>query len=482
MTPTVTMAVYAVGLIGSKLIALGLQPLVTQWLGPEQFGRLDVLVTLGSLLTLVMSFGISDAIYRFAHQQGEQSTIFSTALGLLLIIAGGLTLIGQLAVSELQQLLPGSPPEFALRCLLITLFLNTLCCVPLAILRIRNQATHFVIAQIAFALIQGLGIILLTADYGVEGVMAAGLVAQIVQVIVLAKYFPSPKLHHKLLLLKYGRAITLSGVLSFIVIGAERWAIADSLGLAALAPYAIAMQWAMAASLLLEPFGLWWFPKRFGLLDSVTDRKKAATTSILGCQLSCLVAAGIIIVGSRFLLVWLPPEFHQSAHMLPLLGILIMFKHASTLLNIGCYYQQDGKSIMIIGLISAFCAVLLLLVILPNFGIFAFIWASIALQVFRAGLFYVWSQRYLSLPYPLLRLAMSYSLVGVLLISHYQLSQLIEVLCLLGLIIQVAWPWLVKKLGHKRLGLENPQNAPQQGQTQPTTDKPELDKTLGVNG
>ena len=326
--PAMTMAVYAIGLVSSKLIALGLQPFVTQWLGPEQFGRLDVLVTLGSLLTLVMSFGISDAIYRFAHDQGGQGTIFSAALGLLLAIGGSMFILGQLAVPQLQQLLPGSPPEFALRCLLVTLFLNTLCCVPLAILRIRNQAAHFVIAQVIFAVIQGLGIVLLAPHYGVDGIMAAGLVAQIVQVIVLAKAFPLPKLSSSVLLLKYGRAITLSGVLSFIVIGAERWAIADSLGLAALAPYAIAMQWAIAASLLLEPFGLWWFPKRFGLLDSEANCQKAATTSILGCQLSCLVAAGIIIVGSRFLLIWLPDEFHQSAHMLPLLGILVMFKHA----------------------------------------------------------------------------------------------------------------------------------------------------------
>ncbi|AJR07351.1 polysaccharide biosynthesis family protein [Photobacterium gaetbulicola] len=450
MNVSMTMTVYAVGLISSKLIALGLQPFVTQWLGSEQFGRLDVLVTLSCLLTLAMSFGISDAIYRFAHEQQEPMTIFSSAFGLILTIAGGLTIIGQLAVPQIQQVLPGMPDEFALRCLLVTLFLNTLCCVPLAILRIRNQATHFVTAQVVFALTQGVGIVLLAPHYGIEGIMAAGLVAQIVQVIVLAKSFPSPKLGNNSLLLKYGWAITLSGVLNFMVLGAERWAIAQTLGLASLAPYAIAIQWAIAASLLLEPFGLWWFPKRFGLLRTQADRQHAATISVLGCQLSSLVAAGIITIGSRFLLIWLPPEFHASANILPLLGIAIMFKHASTLLNIGCYFQKDGKSIMLIGVISASCAVLLLLFILPNFGLYAFIWASIALQLVRAGLFFGWSQHYLRLPYPLYRLGASYALVAMLLFSHFQLSIMYEALCLLLLAIQVSWPWLGKQITKKR--------------------------------
>ncbi|MGR5064429.1 lipopolysaccharide biosynthesis protein [Photobacterium sp. DNB22_13_2] len=450
MTPALTMAVYAIGLISSKLIALALQPFVTQWLGAEQFGRLDVLVALGSLLTLIMSFGISDAIYRFAHEQHDQDAIFRSALGLLLTIAGGLTIIAQLTVPWLQQALPGEPPLFALHCLLTTLFLNTLCCVPLAILRIRNEAKLFVTAQIVFALIQGLGVMLLAPHYGVDGIMAAGLVAQIVQVIVLAKHFPSPRLGHIRLFLRYGRAITLSGILSFVVLGAERWAIADTLGLSLLAPYAVAIQWAIAASLLLEPFGLWWFPKRFGLINTAEDRQQAAEISVIGCQLSCLVAAGIITVGSRFLLWWLPDDFHASADMLPMLGIMVMFKHASTLLNIGCYHQKDGKSVVLIGIFSACCALGILFFILPEYGLFAFIGAGIGLQLLRLSLFYYYSQYYLHLPYPLGRLATSYGLITLLLTAHYQLTPAYEVICTLLLISLIVWPWGKAKLALSR--------------------------------
>lgn len=280
--------------------------------------------------------------------------------------------------------------------------------------------------------------------------MAAGLVAQIVQVIVLAKHFPAPKLGHIRLFFRYGRAITLSGILSFVVIGAERWAIADMLGLSLLAPYAVAIQWAIAASLLLEPFGLWWFPKRFGLISTAEDRQQAAEISIIGCQLSCLVTAGIITVGSRFLLWWLPEDFHASADMLPLLGIMMMLKHASTLLNIGCYHQKDGKSVVLIGVFSACCALGIIFFILPQYGLYVFIGAGIGLQLLRLGLFYYYSQYYLPLPYPLYRLAASYSLIILLLAAHYQTSPASEVICMLLLIGQICWPWGQRKLAQNR--------------------------------
>lgn len=446
MKPAFTMATYAIGIISSKLVALALQPFVTQWLGPEQFGRLDVLITLGSFLSLLLALGLTDAIYRFAHDKDEnhQQEIFSGALWLILLCGGGITLLAQIASPAIQGFLPGNPPVFALRCLFFTLFINTLCTVPFAILRIRNQAGLFVGAQIVFAFIQGGGILLLTSDYGIDGIMAAGLMAQLTQLIVLSKTFPVPKASHQKLLLRYGAAITFSALLGFISLGAERWAIAHFLSLEQLAPYAIAMQWTLAASLLLEPFSLWWFPKRFSLTGSANGQQQAANISITGCQLGTLITAGTITIGSKFLIFWLPPGFHASAEIIPLLGVMLMIKHAATLLNMGCYQQEKAHSVMVIGLISCALSLTILFFILPNFGLYALLVSNIILQLLRLLLFYGWSQHCLPLPYPLPRLLLSYGLIALLLFVHYQELHIYEGLILLLLVVQVCWPWLRK--------------------------------------
>ncbi|WP_299016394.1 lipopolysaccharide biosynthesis protein [uncultured Photobacterium sp.] len=445
MKPTLNIAIYAIGLISSKLVALALQPFVTQWLGPEQFGRLDVLITLGIFLSLFLALGLTDAIYRFAHENKHQQEIFSGALWLIILFGGTLTLLAQIAAPTIQQYLPGKPPLIALRCLLLTLFINTLCTVPFAILRIRDQARQFVIAQVLFALIQGGAIVLLAPKYGISGIMIAGLVAQTLQLLILYKVFPTPKPRHQQLILRYGMAITVSGVLGFITLGAERWAIAHSLSLTELAPYAIAIQWAMAASLLLEPFALWWFPKRFSLTSTKEDRQKAANLSIVGCQISCLITAGVITIGPRFLTVWLPQDFHASADIIPFLGIMLMFKHASTLLNMGCYQQRNGQSVMLIGLISCIISLIILFFILPNLGLYALLWSGIVLQVLRVILFFFWSQRRLSLPYPLPRLGLSYALIALLLLTHVREMLIYELIISLILTIQITWPWLGNK-------------------------------------
>lgn len=123
-----------------------------------------------------------------------------------------------------------------------------------------------------------------------------------------------------------------------------------------------------------------------------------------------------------------------------------MFKHASTLLNIGCYHQKDGNSIMAIGIISAACAVALLVFVLPRFGLYPFILAGIGLQLLRVCLFYLWSQHYLRLPYPLLRLVVSYGLVALILVSHIHFNLVHEFAFSLLLLVQVGWPWLRPKL------------------------------------
>lgn len=448
-----TIATYAIGLILSKLVGLMLQPFVTQWLGTEEYGRLDVLVTFAIFVSLFLALGLTDAIYRFAHDaQHNQQDIVSGALWLILAFGGTLTILALIAAPLIHQLLPGQPPLPALRCLIITLFINTLCTVPFAILRLNNRAGFFVSAQVLFAVVQGGGIFLLAPSMGITGIMLAGLVAQSLQLLLLCKVFPSPKPSYQQLMLRYGFAITFSGMLGFITLGAERWAIAHSLSLTELAPYAIAIQWAMAASLLLEPFSLWWFPKRFALVSTGEQRQQAALISVTGCQFGCLVTAGVITIGPIFLTYWLPQDFQASANIIPLLGVMLMFKHASTLLNMGCYQQKKGQSVMIISLISAVLSLALLFLVLPNLGLYALLWGGILLQLIRLCLFYIWSQRRLALPYPMRRLLFSYALITILLLVHYRDMPIYDVLLTFMLIIQVGWPWLKK---HRPVLLEH---------------------------
>ena len=62
---------YGFGLAAGKAVSLLLVPVFTHFLSPADYGRLDVLQTLADLLSIVIAFGLSDTLYRFAGAAGD---------------------------------------------------------------------------------------------------------------------------------------------------------------------------------------------------------------------------------------------------------------------------------------------------------------------------------------------------------------------------------------------------------------------------
>ncbi len=426
--------IYSFGLIISKLIGLLMQPFVTSQLGIENYARLDILIVTSSIASIVVTFGLIDGICRFAHDEKyRQDDCLSTAMGLVFWGGGLFTSIALLNGHVIQQLLPGSPPLWALYLTFINLYLNALAAIPLTKLRMQHRPIKFAIAQAVFAITQAIGIIVLIPRFQVTGIFIAAVASQLLQLIILYRDLPNLKLIYSSIFIRYGSSIMLSGVLGFICLGAERWAIAYYLGLEFLTPYAIAMQWAIAASLLLEPFSLWWFPKRFNLLK---NEKLLADITILGCQICVLICAIVTMLGPLFLRFWLSTSFSQSANLIGLIAIMVMFKGISTLLNIGCYYQASGQRIVQINLVATGLSIINIFIILPVFGLLGIIWGSIVIQAIKVFAFYYWSQKELPLPYPLYRLFIALMLLACIFASSTLiLIQALLLILLIGLII-----------------------------------------------
>ncbi|MBP2699733.1 lipopolysaccharide biosynthesis protein [Photobacterium lucens] len=434
-------AIYGIGLVFCKLIGLALQPYVTSQLGLENYGKLDVLLVLTTLLSLLITLGVIDGVYRFYHDDSQPERLLGQALWQVSLCGLILTSLLLFLSPLLQTLLPGPPPLFAFNCFIYTIFLNALNAIPLAKLRIDDNATRFITVQVIIALVQAGLILSLVRTWGVNGIAFAGLLAQLIGSVLLYQQWPKPSLSLNVTLLKYGVILTISGLLGFISLGAERWAIAHYLGVDAVSPYAIAMQWGVAASLFIEPFSLWWFPKRFSLVNSEEQKQQLANITILACQLCILVAAAIILCGPSFLRFWLEPAFHYSSILIPFIALWLMLKGCCTFLNVGCYYHEHGKGILMINSLSTLLSLLVFIFILPMFDILVLIYCGISIQALRLVIFYLYSQYHLPLSYPLPSLFLSFALICLLCFcQQYQLTFLLMILTAL-LCFQVYWPW-----------------------------------------
>ena len=81
--------IFAIGNIGSKFIQFVLLPYYTYVLSETEYGTIDVVQSIGTLLIPLLSLTIAEAVFRFAMDKKESpQEIFS--IGVLTVFAGAL--------------------------------------------------------------------------------------------------------------------------------------------------------------------------------------------------------------------------------------------------------------------------------------------------------------------------------------------------------------------------------------------------------
>lgn len=406
----IAMLYYAVGLLLMKGISLLMLPVLTHQLLPREYGQLEVLLTIINLGSLILGFGLVDALYRFAgmaQNDAERKQVVARVFGLVWVIAlASLVMLWWLA-PLVQRLLPAETRLADVRWVLSALPFEGVIGVPLAWLRMRNQARLFFVVTAGKAVIQSL----LTGwwlwlGWGVSGVLASGTLTCIALALLLSlwqwrdsgirfdwqSYRP---------LMRYGMPLVVSGLAGFALSGLDRWLLADVVGETLLAYYAVAGKLALAVGLLLQPFALWWYPRRFMLLKESDGLRLNAHYSVLGSVLG-FATAGVVGLTAPLLIRWLTPEsYHGAIAYIPLLVLGMAVRNVSDLLNVGCFSGEESKAQMFINLGCSALGVAGFLLTIPPFGVGGVIWTLLLVYMVRALAFYLVSQRLLPLPYRL---------------------------------------------------------------------------------
>src|SRR3989449_4608911 len=64
-------AIYGLGGLVSRILAVLLLPLYTSYLGPKGFGKIETIVALTTVLVVVLRMGISSAFFRFYFDSND---------------------------------------------------------------------------------------------------------------------------------------------------------------------------------------------------------------------------------------------------------------------------------------------------------------------------------------------------------------------------------------------------------------------------
>ncbi|WP_420590898.1 oligosaccharide flippase family protein [Bacterioplanoides sp.] len=402
---------YGIGILMMKGISLLMMPYVTRQLDPAAYGLLETLLILADIGTIVIGFGLVEALYRYVN--GERPNDASVVAGCLsLAFAITLMAIALLALFDdgLLRLLPAGIEVYQIWLIAIPTFLEGFIAIPLTLMRMQSLAKQFCLVNVAKAIIQaGLVIVLLELGGGIDAILIAGAIASTLMIIALlrfqfsffdqAGFFDCLKHCDLRRIGRYGAPIVLSRIGLFAITGLDRWLLADKVGVEQLAIYAIAAKFALVLGLLMQPFGLWWFPQRIRLSQQPGGDKQCADYALLGANMGIFLGAAMMMTLPAFLILALPVDYHGAATLVIGLAVVGAIKNAGDLLNLGCFSGDSSQSQMWIQWCAAILAVAGYLWLIPQQGVWGAVMVLAVVYAVRLLLFYWYSQRRLYLPY-----------------------------------------------------------------------------------
>ena len=328
-------ALYGLSIFLMKGISLVMLPIYTSYLMPSDYGRLELLVVFSNIVSIVLGFGLVEALYRFVGlAEGIEKKQRHAAECLL--VAGIIALISygffHFYSKELLPFLPGDITENELYLLGVALSVGGLINIPLAWLRITERAGLFFTISILKVVLQvSLTFYWLINGWGITSILAAGAISSVIVAIILCIIqLKETKISFSLKNLKsivtYAGPIFIGGAATFTLSGMDRWLLADYFGTTQIAAYAIAIKFALVPTLLIQPFTLWWFPKRFSVLKEHDGKSINAHFAVVGAIISVLICGGLGLLGPLLIHYLTPVAYHGAISILPWLLLFTLLK------------------------------------------------------------------------------------------------------------------------------------------------------------
>lgn len=402
---------YALGLFFIKGISLIMLPIMARYLLPEQLGKLELLASIGMFFGLLMGLAMHEALYRFAGEQTnsvQRKAIASELFRNGLMISGSISsgLLFAANTLPVTQWIPASQVE--INVLLLSLSLESAIGLGLAWLRMQDQVKAFLKICIGTSVFQ-VTLVLLVLQFmpSVAGILFASFIAHLAQLIAIQVYSRLDLSTKNTIpfrtYLTYCIPMMLSGLVAFGLNGAERWILAASTSLAELGQYAIAAKFSLAMCILVQPFGMWWMPKRFDYLNNKGANATLRVTQYGLVLISCLTLfmAGI---GQVFILIALPDLYHDASKLLVATLAVAWCKEITELTNIGILFHKKTQWLLytniaatLFGLTVAFA--------LTSYGIWGILFALFSAQFVRMLAVTYLSQMLSVLPYQFSKLS-----------------------------------------------------------------------------
>lgn len=399
---------YGLGILLMKSVSLVMLPIMTSYFTPAEFGALELMLSISNFATLLVGFGLVDALYRFVglNENPEDEDKITANFITMAIIIGVISLVfGMILAPFILTFLSDEITLFDMQLLVLMFSFEGCIAIPLAWLRMKDQAfIFFVLTSIKVVIQASLSWILLREGYGITAVLWGGLISIILLVsVLLFIQIRQTGLHLNLILSKdiltYGFPLVLSSLATFALYGVDSWIIVAVSSEHELGLYSLAKKIALISVILMQPYAMWWYAKRFEQLKQPNGMLCVAKNTSLGLVLMMVFSTLVFLSSSLLMQFFIDEKYHAAMDYLPWYLLFLAVRQVSDLINMGCYVNKSTINVMYIDFATAALALILCYVLSSSYQVFGVIYALLSAQIFRAASFYVYSQRVLPLKF-----------------------------------------------------------------------------------
>jgi O-antigen/teichoic acid export membrane protein len=409
-------AIYGLGGLVSRFVALLLLPLYTRYLTPADYGAVETLVALAAILATILRLGIASAFFRFyfdstdaAHRLRVVRTSFWFTMTMATIgLVAGLALADQIS----EWLFDTNDRTTLVRMAFVLLWAQMNFEQMTALFRVEERAVAFTLATLANLVITVAAtvVFVVVLDWGATGVIAGNFTGTLTVYAALLVYRHQQlglTLDRQLLrqMNRFGLPLVPSMLALWMLNFGDRFFILKLADASEVGVYSIGSRIASAMVLLLTAFRAAWPAFAFSIEDDERARRAYSyvLTYLLFVASWAALALGLL---APWIVEWLTtPAFYDAADVVALLAFGAVAFGGFIVVSIALGRTKRTQFNWVVTGSAAVVSVTLNLLLIPDHGIVGAGIANLcAFTVMFLGITW-WSQRVFWVPYQWRRVA-----------------------------------------------------------------------------
>jgi len=425
-------AIYGLGGLVSRILAVLLLPLYTRYLTPSDYGKVETLVAATTVLTILLRFGISSAFFRFYFDSPDAThrvTVLRTSFWFTMTMATAGLAAGVLLAPEISHLLFGNAHSANLvRAAFVGLWAQMNYEQLTSLFRVEERSVAFVFASLANVLITvGATVVLVVAfDKGPIGVVVGNFLGTLAVYLALLGYRREQlglQLDRPLLreMNRFGMPLVPSALFLWVTNFADRFILVKLTDTTEVGLYSVGVRIASAMVLLLTAFRTAWPAFAYSIEDD--EEAKGAYGFVLTylVVISSWVAAALALL-SPWLVHWLTkPDFSSASRVVGPLAFSTVAFAGYIVISIGVGRARRTQFNWVVTGIAGAANLGLCLALIPFYGMMGAAVATIVSYVIMFVGMAWWSQHVYPVPYQWRRVATA-AAVAVALVTAGKLA------------------------------------------------------------